>query len=137
MDVRSSFLCTPDKVKEVREWIAVTLAAHAVEQDIINKVLLAASEAITNCVVHAYKPAREGRVDISIDFGDGDVELTVRDYGSGLHMEQYDTPDTEKASEGGYGIYLMRSLMDDVRLRPQPDGTELSMRIRTRQAHRE
>ncbi len=134
MDVRSSFLCTPDKVKDVREWIAAALADHAVHTEIIDKILLAASEAITNCVVHAYKPTREGRVDVIIRFNDGEVELTVRDYGSGLRMEQYDTPDTEKASEGGYGIYLIRSLMDDVRLLPHADGTELTMRISTEPA---
>ena len=134
MDVRSSFLCTPDKVKDVREWIAAALAYHAVHTEIIDKILHAASEAITNCVVHAYKPTREGRVDVIIRFNDGEVELTVRDYGSGLRMEQYDTPDTEKASEGGYGIYLIRSLMDDVRLLPHADGTELTMRISTEPA---
>ncbi len=129
MDVRSSFLCTPDKVKDVREWIAATLAEHAVAPDVVNKILLAASEAITNCVVHGYKPSREGTVDITITFGVDDVALAVRDYGSGLQMEHYDTPDTEKAWEGGYGIYLIRSLMDDVRLQPHTDGTELIMRI--------
>jgi serine/threonine-protein kinase RsbW len=134
MDARSSFLCTPDKVKDVRDWIAASLVGHAVDSEIITKILLAASEAITNCVVHAYKATREGRVDVAIRFKDGEVELTVRDYGSGLRMEQYDTPDTEKASEGGYGIYLIRSLMDDVQLVPHTDGTELTMRISTEPA---
>ena len=131
MDVHSSFLCTPDKVKNVREWIAAALAANAVPQDAVDKIMLAASEAVTNCVVHAYKPAREGRVDVTIVFSATDVAVTVRDFGSGLNMEHYDTPDTNKASEGGYGIYLIRSLMDDVRLTPHVDGTELTMSIST------
>jgi serine/threonine-protein kinase RsbW len=134
MDVRSSFLCTPDKVKDVREWIATSLGDHAVSPEIVTKILLAASEAITNCVVHAYKPLREGKVDVTIEFTDDEVGLTVRDYGSGLRPEAYDTPDTEKASEGGYGIYLIRTLMDDVQLLPHADGTELIMRISTAQA---
>lgn len=131
MDVSSSFLCTPDKVKDVRDWIGATLAAHAVPADIVSKLLLAGSEAITNCVVHAYKSTREGKVDVTLGFGDREISLIVRDYGSGLRMEQYDTPDTDQASEGGYGIYLIRSLMDDVRLLPHSDGTELIMSIAT------
>lgn len=131
MDVSSSFHCTPDKVKDVREWIAAALAGQAVPPEVATKILLAASEAITNCVVHGYKPSREGRVDITLTFNGGDVGLTVRDFGSGLMMEQYDTPDTDKAWEGGYGIYLIRSLMDDVRLLPHADGTELQMTIST------
>jgi serine/threonine-protein kinase RsbW len=137
MEVRSSFLCTPDKVKDVRDWIAAALVARNVREEIINKLLLAASEAITNCVVHGYKDTREGTVDVILGITDAEIQLVVRDYGSGLKMEQYDTPDTEKAAEGGYGIYLIRSLMDDVRLLPQSDGTELTMKISTDRARTE
>ncbi|MGE5314427.1 MAG: ATP-binding protein [Acidobacteriota bacterium] len=129
MHAHSTFHCTPENVKDVRTWISGTLLTGGVEPDVVNRILLAASEAVTNCIVHGYKPRREGRVDVSIDIGMPSVQLVVRDYGAGLQMDQYDSPDTDLASEGGYGIYLIRSLMDDVRLAPQIDGTELTMTI--------
>jgi serine/threonine-protein kinase RsbW len=134
MNAQSTFHCTPEKVKEVRNWIAEALFDRGVHPDVVNRILLAASEAVTNCIVHGYKPAREGRVDVSMDIEDTSVRLSIRDYGSGLQMDQYDSPDTDMASEGGYGIYLIRSLMDDVILVPRPDGTELQMAISTEQA---
>jgi anti-sigma regulatory factor (Ser/Thr protein kinase) len=134
MNIHSSFHCTPAKVKEVRTWIAEALAETGINADILNRVLLASSEAVTNCIVHGYDPSHEGRVDVTLDVEGTGIHLTVRDYGSGLQMDQYDAPDTEKAGEGGYGIYLIRSLMDDVRLVPQPDGTELRMSIYTDRA---
>lgn len=122
-------MCTPEKVKEVRHWIGATLADNAVHTDVINAILLAASEAVTNSIMHAYKPKREGRVDVTLRFLNNVVQVSVRDYGSGMNMEHYDTPDITIASEGGYGIYLIQTLMSDVRLVPHTDGTELVMCI--------
>ncbi|HLP16114.1 MAG TPA: ATP-binding protein [Bacteroidota bacterium] len=134
MNAQSSFHCTPEKVKEIRNWIADTLIDTGIHADIVNRVLLASSEAVTNCIVHGYKPAREGRVDVSLEIDGSTIRLNIRDYGIGMRMDQYDSPDTDIASEGGYGIYLIRSLMDDVQLIQQPVGTELKMSISTKQA---
>lgn len=134
MNAFSTFHLTAEKVTEVRHWITEALEAGGITPEIIHRFTLAASEAVTNCIVHGYKPDRQGRVDLTMEIDDTSVRLTVRDFGSGLQMDDYDSPDTEKASEGGYGIYLIRSLMDDVRLIPRTDGTELTMSIFVKQA---
>ena len=75
----------------------------------------AVSEAVTNCIVHAYAD-RIGIVYIAADlYADGRVVIRIRDKGCGI-------PDVEKAMEplfttGGFAV--MQSLMDKVRVRSQ------------------
>ena len=82
----------------------------------------AVSEAVTNCIVHAYAD-RIGIVYIAADlYADGRVVIRIRDKGCGI-------PDVEQAMEplfttggedrAGLGFAVMQSLMDKVRVRSQ------------------
>ena len=87
----------------------------------LGDIKTAVSEAVTNCIVHAY-PDTVGRVYISVGLcRDGRVVIRVRDKGRGI-------PDVEKAMEplfttgdadvrSGLGFSVMQSLMDKVRVR--------------------
>ena len=82
----------------------------------------AVSEAVTNCIVHAYAD-QLGTVYISADlYEGGKVVIRVRDKGCGI-------PDVDQAMEplfttggedrAGLGFAVMQSLMDKVRVRSQ------------------
>ena len=87
----------------------------------LTDVKTAVSEAVTNCIVHAY-PDAIGRVYISVGLcRDGRVVIRVRDKGRGI-------PDVKQAMEplfttgdadvrSGLGFSVMQSLMDKVRVR--------------------
>lgn len=128
MDVAKSFECSLETIKEVRQWIADVLSAQHAPVDVVNDVVLAASEAVTNSIVHGYAATRQGRVDMSVQLSEGSISLTIRDYGSGLGRKPYTAPDTSIPHEGGYGVYLVRSLMDEVTLLSLDKGTELRMK---------
>ena len=101
----------------------------------------AVSEAVTNCIVHAYAD-RIGIVYIAADlYADGRVVIRIRDKGCGI-------PDVEKAMEplfttggedrAGLGFAVMQSLMDKVRVRSQVGkGTTVTMRRRLQRRLRE
>jgi anti-sigma regulatory factor (Ser/Thr protein kinase) len=128
VDDAKSFECSLDTIKDVRHWIMDALSLHRMPDDVIGDVVLAASEAVTNSVVHGYEETRRGRVDVSIQVTADSVSLTVRDYGSGFSGKPYDAPDTSTPHEGGYGVYLVHSLMDEVTLLSLDQGTELRMK---------
>lgn len=82
----------------------------------------AVSEAVTNCIVHAYAD-QLGTVYISADlYEGGKVVIRIRDKGCGI-------PDVDQAMEplfttggedrAGLGFAVMQSLMDKVRVRSQ------------------
>ena len=87
-------------------------------------VKTAVSEAVTNCIVHAY-PQGVGLVHLSVAlYDEGLVRITVADKGVGI-------PDVEKAMQpmfttgnpeerAGLGFAVMQSFMDKVRVTSSP-----------------
>ena len=95
-------------------------------------VKTALSEAVTNCIVHAY----EGKVEkvlIECQVEGNQMELTVKDYGCGIEdvkkaMEPLFTtkPQEERA---GMGFAFMEAFMDELEVRSHPGwGTEVVMK---------
>ena len=92
------------------------------------------SEAVTNCIVHAY-PDRIGTIWLRAAIrDDGELELVIRDKGVGI-------PDIDKARQpmfttggeerSGMGFTIMDSFMDMVRVRStEGAGTTVTMRRR-------
>jgi len=91
----------------------------------------AVSEAITNCIVHAY-PGKLGTIWFRAKIVDeGTIEISVRDSGVGI-------PDVNKAREpmfstggddrSGMGFTIMESFMDKVKVRSvEGKGTTVTM----------
>lgn len=128
MTAEKSFDCSVETISNVRKWIGEALAAERTPQDVIDAVLLAVSEAATNAVVHGYADTRRGRLDVRVSVDGASLGVTVRDYGAGFGKKQYTPPDTSLAHEGGYGVFLLRNLMDEVEVQTLEDGTEVRMK---------
>ncbi len=85
---------------------------------------LAVHEACANIIEHAYAGQAAGRIALAITLHKGQHRLMVelRDTGRSFNIEQVPEPDLESLQEGGYGLFLMRSLMDEVIYQPGVDG---------------
>lgn len=86
----------------------------------INDIKTAVSEAVTNCIVHAYKESI-GKIYITAELcEEGVLKIKIRDTGCGMEnvekaMEPlYTTVGGERA---GLGFAVMQSFMDSVRVR--------------------
>ena len=91
----------------------------------------AVSEAVTNCVVHAY-PDGIGRIMLRCRIlEDSRLEVVVRDWGHGIEdVEKARTPlfTTGGADRSGMGFTIMESFMDKVTVRSKPGaGTTVVM----------
>ena len=51
----------------------------------------------------------------------------LKDYGARFDLTGYQPPDLSRPAESGYGIYLMKTLMDSIEYLPQKAGTRLVM----------
>ncbi len=94
----------------------------------------AVSEAVTNCIVHAY-PDEAGRVSLRLRILEGDVlEVRIRDWGVGiLDVERAREPlfTTGGEERSGMGFSIMECFMDALRVRSAPGkGTTVTMRKR-------
>lgn len=101
-----------------------TVSAFAAQLDPtleeINDIKTAVSEAVTNCIVHAYREGL-GKIYISGEITDTNIiKIKIRDNGCGIEnvekaMEPlYTTVGGERA---GLGFAVMQSFMDSIRVR--------------------
>ena len=118
-----------ESVSEV-EAAADQLAAEAgLDEDQRFHIGMAVREAAINAVLHGneYDPTRQ--IDVSLENTGKDLVISIADQGSGFNPE--DVPDplaTENLLRGtGRGIFLIRSLMDEVKFRQLNPGTELTL----------
>jgi len=100
--------------------------------DELGDIKTAVSEAVTNCIVHAY-PDSIGTITMKMRiFEDNSLEITVKDAGVGI-------PDIEKAltplfttggdDRSGMGFTIMDSFMDKLKVKSaQGRGTSVTMR---------
>ena len=101
--------------------------------DELGSVKAAVSEAVTNCIVHAY-PESVGDIYIWVGlFDDGLVRIRIRDRGCGIaDVRQVMEPlfTTLGGERAGLGFAVMESFMDKVRVRSAPNrGTSVTMEI--------
>ncbi len=100
----------------------------------LGDIKTAVSEAVTNCIVHAY-PREIGRIRLRLRILDEDtLDITVRDWGVGMEnvkqaMEPLFTTGGEERS--GMGFTIMQSFTDTLHVRSEKGkGTTVSMRRR-------
>ncbi|GAA0321956.1 anti-sigma B factor RsbW [Bacillus carboniphilus] len=104
--------------------------------DEIEDLKIATSEAVTNAVQHAYQSAEVGDVLIGFAIFKDRLEIIVSDRGQTFDLDQVrgetgpyqNTEETnvEVLREGGLGLYLIETLMDQVRIHQQ-DGVTVLM----------
>lgn len=85
----------------------------------INDIKTAVSEAVTNCVVHAYKDG-SGIVEIEckVDEKERSIEIVVRDFGKGIAdvkqaVEPFFTTSPED-ERSGMGFTIIETFMDEM-----------------------
>jgi len=120
---------TMESVGEV-EAAADQLATEAgLDEDQRFHIGIAVREAAINAVLHGneYDPAR--KIDVALENTGKDLVFVIADEGHGFNPE--DVPDplaAENLLRGtGRGIFLIRSLMDEVHFRQLHPGTELTL----------
>ena len=120
---------TMESVGEV-EAAAEKLAAEAgLDEDACFHVTMAVREAALNAVLHGneYDPAKQ--ITAGFENNGKSLVITIADEGAGLDPEKIPDPRAPEnlLNSTGRGIFLIRSLMDEVHFRQLHPGTELTL----------
>jgi len=115
---------------EQAETVADRLAIDAgLDEDERFHLVMAVREAVINAVLHGneYDPARQ--IEVAFENTGADLMIVVADQGRGFDPEKVPDPLAEEnlLRGTGRGIFLIRSLMDEVRFRNLDPGTELTL----------
>jgi len=116
MDVKDQLVIDSrlDAVAEAREWLVSRTVQAGVSTKTINDLKLVLTEALSNVVRHAYDDEPGHPIELSLVVDAGALTLTIHDYGRPFDADSYQAPDLSDPQEGGYGVFLMHNLMDQV-----------------------
>ena len=108
-----------ENLSAIRDFVSENAQNAGIPMAKAEDIMLAVDEACTNIIKHAYKLSPEGEIRINIEYNKEKFTITIIDYGKSFEPETVPLPDLQKYYRehkvGGLGIYLMKSLMDDVK----------------------
>jgi anti-sigma regulatory factor (Ser/Thr protein kinase) len=104
----------------LRSW----LTRARVDPDQTMNVLIAAGEAVANAIEHGHRHSPQGTISLDATVLVDQVHLTITDTGT------WKPPQPASESHRGRGIALMRGLMHDVTINPDPAGTTVHLSAR-------
>ena len=103
----------------IRDFVSSKTSDAGLAKDEIENVMLAVDEACTNIIKHAYNSFPDGEIVIKLEYNSDKLLVTIIDHGSTFDPNGIPDPDLQKhyrnGRVGGLGMFLMKTLMDDVK----------------------
>ncbi|MDO9302426.1 MAG: ATP-binding protein [Anaerolineales bacterium] len=131
-----TFPASFDFLDEIREFVAQIAREGGFTEKEIYSLQLAADEAASNIIEHAYEGVSNADLDITCDAYGNTLTITMRDTGRSFDPSNVKQPnlkaDLSERQIGGLGLYLMRKLMDEVRYESNPKTGNLLTMIKRR-----
>jgi serine/threonine-protein kinase RsbW len=91
----------------------------ALPEELLADLKLALTEAVSNSVRHAYADGG-GFVSVAYELSPDALAVEVEDDGKGFDPERPPALEGEELTEGGLGIAIIRTIVDEFELRSQP-----------------
>ena len=93
----------------------------------LGEIDLAVTEAVSNVMRHAYGGDASQELAVEVTVRAGELVVEVIDQGATPERLPEEDPDLDDPGPGGYGLYLIRTVMDEVRWSRQPRGNVLRL----------
>ena len=106
------------QIPKLEAFIGNIAKRRPLDSGLVSSINLALEEAVSNVIMYAYPKGTEGTLSIDSKDSTGMLEFTLTDSGTEFDPTLAPKPDTSLGVDqrriGGLGIYLLRSIMDDV-----------------------
>ena len=117
---------------DMREFVAQAARDAGLDEKEVYAVQLATDEACTNIIEHAYQGIESGQVEITCNLCAEGLTIILHDHGRPFDPGRVPPPnlcnDLSRRGIGGLGLYIIRSLMDELRYETSPEtGNVLTM----------
>ena len=119
--------------KIVMEQVATLAKKIGFSDDRIEDLKTAVSEACLNAIEHGNEMNATTKVGISLSVNGTKMKVAVEDNGNGIG-EKRNEPNIDNKINGtetprGWGLFLIKSLMDDIEFKPKADGGNVTTMI--------
>ena len=118
-------------LEQVRRFIETHTVEAGFNPDSVEQFKVAVDEACTNVIKHAYHGNDAHKLDIRILIDKDRCTVCIRDDGRAFRPQEYNEPDifelAKRRQAGGFGVHIMRRLMDHVEYSSQGDINEVRL----------
>ena len=118
-------------LEDVREFVARHAMDAEFGPDAVEQLKMAVDEACTNVIEHAYKGEGERPIHVSVIVQPDRFTVRIQDVGDSFDPAVYREPDlvqfARNRKTGGFGVHIMRQLMDQVEYRTRGGKNECCM----------
>lgn len=97
-----------------RSFVEAVCQAGGIDRSATNAIVLAADEGINNAIRHAHQNHPQALVQIECQLLPDGIAISLHDEGEPFDLEAVPHLDPAELRVGGRGIYLMRTLMDEL-----------------------
>lgn len=110
-------------LREVDDFIENKLKEKGLDQSLVTDIAISVTEVVTNAVCHGNKGDPKKKVYVSLQVEKNQVTVKIQDQGGGFNYQHLENPLAEEnlLKETGRGIFIVRSLMDEVKFEIVPD----------------
>jgi serine/threonine-protein kinase RsbW len=121
----------PQQVTKVEHYLENISKLLNLDEIQFNKLLVAATEAVNNGIIHGNNRNPKKKVTLTCEYLNDTLIVTVEDEGTGINPAALPDPLSEEnlLRENGRGIFLMRSLMDEVGFAHTSHGAAVIMKM--------
>jgi serine/threonine-protein kinase RsbW len=120
-----------EHLDEIRGFVGQAAREAGFSDKIVYSIQLAADEAASNIIEHAYAGHPDQSFELRCELNDDRLVMTFLDQGNSFDFSKVETPDvTADLAErkiGGLGIFLMHRLMDAVDYKVTDSGNFLTL----------
>ncbi|MEG1287681.1 MAG: ATP-binding protein [Clostridium sp.] len=114
----------PDYVGIIRLTTSGIANKIGFSMDDIEDMKVAVSEACTNAIKHS----KDDIFNITFSILENGLTIEIKDNGKGYNMENITNPDLNNPKENGLGLFIIKTLMDDVNIESKENqGTLVKM----------
>jgi serine/threonine-protein kinase RsbW len=129
MAVRDTFIISSEltQIGDARRWATGHASDEGLSEEEVWAIELALAEVLANVMRHAYdsQPGHEIRLSLMID--DEKLELEVQDFADPFQRDSIPPADLDTPRTGGYGLYIIEELMDEVIYSAADNGGHIRM----------
>ncbi len=109
------------ELQRLNQEVSTFAELHHFSSEMLHNLILVLEEVVSNIMLYGYDSAQEDTIDVLLTLQENAVVLEVQDNGVPFNPLDVPDPDIERPLHereiGGLGIYLTRTLMDELAYR--------------------
>lgn len=122
--IKMEVIANPEYVSIIRLTVSGLANKVGFSLDDIEDIKVAVSEACTNAIKHSL----DDKFLVQFTILDNGLAIEVQDKGKGYDVDSLQEPDLTNPKEGGLGLFIIKTLMDEVNTISNTDeGTTIKM----------